>query len=268
MIGFTLLSCDNSRKVQESESPNAEETSDENPLEDATPIIHSYEIKTIEEKDHCNAPPCTEVSIAFPQFTESSSNGTQFNELIKEKISLAISDYVMTSKGDESIHELISQFMASYRDFKENFPDSTTPWSMTVDVIITYTHANFISMSINTSAYTGGAHSNSWVSYLNIRSNGDPITDITFFVNSPTKLTAIVEQKFREEFDLKPNDSLSEKGFTFENDQFILSDNFGFTETGITFLYNPYEIASYATGVLTVSIPFNELEGLYKLQML
>ena len=41
------------------------------------------------------------------------------------------------------------------------------------------------------------------------------------------------------------------------------NDNFYITEDGVTFIYNHYEIAPYAMGIIKITIPWNELEGLY-----
>ena len=39
-------------------------------------------------------------------------------------------------------------------------------------------------------------------------------------------------------------------------------EDFYFTSTGLCFFFSPYEIAPYASGVITIEIPYNELPGL------
>lgn len=257
-----LYSCDRSKSVKESEKPSQELKEESTPSKKPDET-YSYEIKSIEKSDDCDTPPCTEVSIRFPQFKHGTSSD-KFNSLVKEKLNNIISDYVMKSKGDESIDELISLFMNSYHEFKESFPESSTPWDITADIVITYTSSEFISMSINTSSYTGGAHPNSSVSYLNITQEGKLINNLDYFFKSTDELKKIAEAKFRKEYGLISGESFSEKGFSFENDEFKLAENFGFTKNGIVFNYNPYEIASYAEGPVTISIPFVELEEIYR----
>jgi len=41
-----------------------------------------------------------------------------------------------------------------------------------------------------------------------------------------------------------------------------LYEDFFFTTTGLSFFFSPYEIAPYASGIITVEIPYNELPGL------
>ena len=47
----------------------------------------------------------------------------------------------------------------------------------------------------------------------------------------------------------------------FSQDENLYED-FYFTDTGLCFFFSPYEIAPYASGIITVEIPYNELTGL------
>lgn len=47
----------------------------------------------------------------------------------------------------------------------------------------------------------------------------------------------------------------------FNTDENLYEDFF-FTDTGLCFFFSPYEIAPYASGIITVEIPYNELPGL------
>lgn len=261
--GIVLAACDHSKSSQESEAPTEETVSAPAEISPRPEITYSYETKVIEGKDQCTTPPCAEVSIAFPEFTTNAAS-KKFNHLIQARLSSIIEDYVLDAKGNESLDDLIDLFMASYQDFKKNFPESNTPWNITADIIVTFTAPEFISMSINTSSYTGGAHPNASVVYMNIGSDGTPIEQLSFFITSAAELETLVEEKFRKEHRIGTNESLSEKGYSFENDEFALTDNFGFTKEGIVFCYNAYEIASYAEGPITVSVSFDELKELYK----
>lgn len=42
----------------------------------------------------------------------------------------------------------------------------------------------------------------------------------------------------------------------------MVNDNFMLTETGMTFTYNPYDIAAYASGLFEVEIPYGEIAHL------
>jgi hypothetical protein len=53
--------------------------------------------------------------------------------------------------------------------------------------------------------------------------------------------------------------SLLEHGFEFPRNKFKLNDNYGFTRDGIVFVFNSYEIASYAEGPTEIIIPYKKI---------
>nr|WP_281386135.1 RsiV family protein [Hyunsoonleella aquatilis] len=57
------------------------------------------------------------------------------------------------------------------------------------------------------------------------------------------------------------NKAVEDRSVLFEPDSFSLPANMGYTEEGIILLYNPYEIAPYAKGIIDFTIPFENAEG-------
>jgi hypothetical protein len=55
-----------------------------------------------------------------------------------------------------------------------------------------------------------------------------------------------------------------EVGYFFENQRFILNDNFVLTQKGIKFLFNVYEIKPYTAGITELEIPYEKLNGILK----
>jgi hypothetical protein len=79
------------------------------------------------------------------------------------------------------------------------------------------------------------------------------------------KILMIDEENFRKQEGLKPADKLSEEvGYFFDNQWFILNDNFLLTEKGIKFLFNVYEIKPYVAGITTLEIPYQQLKEILK----
>jgi hypothetical protein len=74
-------------------------------------------------------------------------------------------------------------------------------------------------------------------------------------------LNVLLEDKFRKLYKLKPTDELS--SILFEN-SIKANDNFYITEKGIGFTYNPYAIAAYVYGEISLFIPFSQMNGLLK----
>ena len=95
----------------------------------------------------------------------------------------------------------------------------------------------------------GAAHGNYGVSYRMYHKDfGALITFNDFFTEDAYDiLTPIIKRK-TQEMDI----------YTFEESEFI-TENIYFTEKGVMFVFNPYEISSFAQGVVSVYIPFSEI---------
>ena len=46
----------------------------------------------------------------------------------------------------------------------------------------------------------------------------------------------------------------------FEGDSFYLPQNIGYTQNGLQLFYEQYEVASYADGPITLTVPYIEIE--------
>lgn len=69
-------------------------------------------------------------------------------------------------------------------------------------------------------------------------------------------LQTLLEKNLRKLYNIKPQEKISSVLF----DDFLKANhNFYFNSNGLAFLYNPYEVASYAQGQIVVLIPFAEL---------
>ena len=248
-----LPACDTTKK--QTETPTE--------VTEYKPISYDYKMETVQRKsENCIPETCSEVSISYPVFAAGHDTHAAINTLLTQEINSTLSDYIMEAEGTEGTDELCKMFIAGYQDFKENFPESITPWYLRMKVAVGKTDRNFISLVINHSSYTGGAQPNSSISYLNISADGEQIEDLAYFVNSPSKLKDLAEKEFRKQYSMAPEEPLSDKGFLFDNDQFTLSEDFGVSQSGIVFYYNSDEINAEGSTVLTVS--FKDLTGLYK----
>ena len=113
-------------------------------------------------------------------------------------------------------------------------------------------------------SYTGGAHGNGYTNYFCFERLSGNRLFLNDFFSDMAMLQKIAESMFREEMDIPENDSLNDHGFWFENDQFALNENFCFRNDNLVIVFNPYEVAPYAAGTISLEIPFSELEGILK----
>jgi hypothetical protein len=77
-----------------------------------------------------------------------------------------------------------------------------------------------------------------------------------FEAGSETRIVAMLEQAFRDSRALAANADVKEALLV---ESIPLTDNFGVDGNGITFVYVPYEIASYADGQIERALPWRSL---------
>ena len=221
-----------------------------------------FEYKTFTKKEDQCADNCAEVSIRYPLFEESRHTG--FNLPIENQINQDLSNFTQFKDASEGKDALANSFITGYQDFKKEFPDVQTPWTIEISIEVSYEDTAFLSASNSINAYTGGAHPLSSRKYINLSKEGKRINSLDFFVNDVRKLTEIAKNQFKAQYNIPPNQNLSDAGFSFENDKFSLAEQFGFSSNGMIFYYNSYEIASYAQGPTELVIPYSALEGIFK----
>ena len=203
---------------------------------------------------------CAEIKIKFPKVT------FPVNKTVEEKINNSITELFSQDilGGTESIdfETIMEGFIQDYESFKEEFPDAAQSWTVERTGEVKLNKANIFSIDYTEYAFTGGAHPNTFVSFKNFNlTNGEEITfDELFTLEKQHELTKIAEQEFRKLKQLGPNDDLGSAGFWFENDKFILNDNFLITENSLKFYYNNYEITAYAFGPTELVIPYTKLK--------
>ena len=113
--------------------------------------------------------------------------------------------------------------------------------------------------------YEGGAHGINQRLIMNFDSKtGEQIELKDVFVPGfEQPLNDILLKALIAETGSKDENDLREKGYLYSMDMFA-SANFVLGKSGITFVYNPYEIAPYAMGMTELELSYDELEKILK----
>jgi len=123
---------------------------------------------------------------------------------------------------------------------------------------VVYNDNGFVVIDFLADEYTGGAHGNygSIMYCLDVKNKKQMVLSDIVKVDS-NALQTLLEKNLRKLYNIKPQDKISTVLF----DDFLKANhNFYFSSNGLAFLYNPYEVASYAQGQIVVFIPFTELK--------
>ncbi|WP_276132753.1 RsiV family protein [Polluticoccus soli] len=109
--------------------------------------------------------------------------------------------------------------------------------------------------------YTGGAHGIFGSSFLNIDLQRGKLWKLGDVIEGDTaRLRPLLVEAARKYFKLKPQEKLG--GVLLDLEEPTVTDNFYITPTGLTFVYNPYEITPYSAGMITLFVPYGRLYGL------
>lgn len=194
----------------------------------------------------------TLVSVVIPKASSKSNTSAAINKKIEEFVTSTLT--VGNSEPDKkyaSIAEQIDAFNTEYTNFIKDFPESSSPWEAQIDGELMYQSDEVVSIAITSYINTGGAHGNTAISFLNFdTSNGKQITNKALF-----KDIKALQKLAKPFFDAEVKD----KSILFEPKTFSLPANIGFSDDGLILLYNTYEIAPYASGIIEFKIPFEKI---------
>ncbi len=191
---------------------------------------------------------------------------------LKDKIFSGINnDTIEKSYANTSLEALQNAkrdtFFAGYlATMAEEKPDSSgeppalANHAESTSINVLFNEKGLLSLGFEEYAYNGGAHGNhgtAVASYDLAQKKVLKLNDV-FLPKFEKIVNAALAKAVRRQFNMKANEPL--KNLLFDN-SIEANNNFCITQKGITFLYNPYEIAAYAYGEIELFIPFEEIKS-------
>lgn len=230
-----------------------------NPLPDSLSYEMILRTKSYNECDPQN-PNCTFIQLEFPLFVNIES---PLKDSLDALIGLLFTN---NAKSDSAIDSTMNGFLNSFREFKRDYPDSKINWTADQSLVVQNQTRKWITLKYSEALFTGGAHPNSLTKYIVIDKSTGKTLNLSDFFDSTSiqKLTTIGEPIFCGLKGINPNTGLEEAGYHFPNNHFILNNNFYFSDSGITFYYNNYEIGPYVLGTTELTIPAAKITRLLK----
>jgi len=200
---------------------------------------------------------CPSVRVGIPEAGDNTPLGRGVNQALREEV-IEILDYDET-RNATAIPEAIEAFSTAYRELRRQFPDETIGWEAELEGQITYEDDRLLSVKLESYVFTGGAHGLLTIRYLNFdKKTGEELGAEALFADL-TALENMAEKAFREAKGIPSGAGINDTGFMFEEDRFALPENLGFTPQGLELLYNPYEVASYADGPVSLVLPMESI---------
>lgn len=235
-------------------------------------------LSTLGVSDQCKV----EVSLMFPSTTLDKHNTlvTQLRRFVLDRFVVdgdSISfNYLVDSQSfvDSLVMYELSSFQEEVKDIKDmvdeesHMPISALIKEYYLKDTLLYNANGIVSIGLSSYEFNGGAHG---ISLFTARSydlrNNNPITPSTLFQDpsSPAILSAI-EQQLLQEYEVEDVKQLQEVTgiFSLTGSEVVMSQEVYFSPDGITFYYNPYEIAPYSQGSTEVTVPYTIIAPLLR----
>ncbi|MCR9250743.1 MAG: DUF3298 and DUF4163 domain-containing protein [bacterium] len=207
--------------------------------------------------------PCAKVVVTYPSYD--GSNSKFVNKQINKRIATVLADYLPDTKVRTSDPDKVADMiLADYEKFIKEYNDVSEKWNINVEAEISHINGNILSIAVQEKSYTGGAHGNTKLTYINYNWNSKKELSGKDLVTNWSKLTKVAEKYFRKSKGYSDRDDLGEKGYFFENGKFELTKNIGLTKQGLNVYFNSYEIAPYVMGPSSITIPYSEISDILK----
>ena len=209
---------------------------------------------------------CPEITINYIKVLGDGKVAKKINEKIDQFIISSLANGDDETSKARTIVDAASDFVEAFNIDKASFPDIAGDYFAEISVTELYNTATHICLELRQYLYTGGAHGYGTASFLNFDPRtGNVLTTDQLFKNEK-KFTTFAEKKFREQQKISKDESINELGFWFENDSFQLPSSVGFTQDSLIFIYNQYDIASYADGPIELRIGLDEAKPFLNVQ--
>ncbi|MDO1512658.1 DUF3298 and DUF4163 domain-containing protein [Maribacter confluentis] len=206
---------------------------------------------------------CSFVTINVPKAIGNSKLANAINIAISEEIISWLS-FNETGKAN-NIKEGIDAFITDYNELKNKYPEESMPWEATINGDIVFDNGQILTIQLKSYLFTGGAHGINSVRFLNFdKLNATELYREELFTSIET-ITSYAEEAFRTQEHIPKEADINSTGFMFETETYYLPENIGYTDDGLLLYYEPYEIASYADGPITLLLPYKEVNSYLKL---
>lgn len=187
---------------------------------------------------------------------------------LAESLATVLRDSVLCMQGYSTIEETMAALADSMQnEWKQEIAEMYEPESEYKETLQYYytiegkpvenKREDILSYQANTTCYLGGAHGSYVVQYFNFDKKSGKLLTIGDIVPSEKELPVLMamEEQLCKDWEAKDLEELQEKtGITMLGDLY-LTNNFLVDGDSIIFLFNQYEIAPYAAGLISVTIP-------------
>lgn len=226
--------------------------------------LTKYEIKR--ESKRCAVQPdqCFTISVNLPLANNGSDSfQLTFNQTVQNFVFDRLNEFTPVDGSGQEIDVLIDSIFEDYETYMTEVDDIDNgvfaEWAIEIKGSILFDSDAVVCLMAETYSYTGGAHPNSEIRYLNFDKQSGEILEIKDVIREVGPVRNMALEILKSSLGISNQEDIIEHGFLISDEEFVLPENFAITHHGLEFLANPYEIAPYAMGPQKIVIPFEAI---------
>lgn len=207
--------------------------------------------------------PSASISFEYLQATATDEAGNWLNKQLKSISGIRPANMDQEIGFKKIAEEYFSDYRKEIAEMQKTGPDrgfdAWMNYTNSSQQSIVFNGNGFVVIDFLADSYTGGAHGNysSTMFCLDVNNKKQMVLSDVVKIDS-NSLQKLLEQNLRKQYNIKPQNQISTVLF----DNFLKPNkNFYFNSNGLAFMYNPYEVASYAQGQIVIFVPFSELSA-------
>jgi len=227
--------------------------------------LTKYEWKR--ESKGCETTPdqCFTIRVDLPLALDGTDSfQVSFNEAIRQFVLERLNEFTTVDGSGQDVDELIDSIFEDYESYLMDVGDIANGvfalWNVEIKGSILFNSDEIVCLMTETSSYTGGAHPNTEVRYINFDKQSGEILYITDVISQSEPVRIMALEMLKASLGISEGEDISDHGFLVTDEDFVLPENFAITHKGLEFVANPYEIAPYAMGPQKVAIPFEAIK--------
>lgn len=227
-------------------------------LETSAPDSLAYTVDVVEKSLPCKDQPeeaCLNIRIEKLKVTDGTSAKamTAINQHLSQQLT-ATDNGEREARSPEEVAEFLVQ---EYSRITEEMPNYKLPWEYYREFDVVLNENGIFAVRLNANSFTGGAHPALFNYYYHYDVDNGKFIRLKDLIipKHMADLQMLAEKQFRISRNMEPDASYEDEGYFME--EFNLTENYRYNDDELVFLYNPYEIAPYAEGEITLHFDYD-----------
>ncbi|HAD98643.1 MAG TPA: hypothetical protein DCG19_14625 [Cryomorphaceae bacterium] len=228
----------------------------------------TYRLDTLRREMDCMSnrieSPCLQIEIVTVTVTANAADHVlkEINDNLNKAI--AQSDNSEQKAGDAE--DVADNLEKEYKRILSEITDYELPWELDQNMSVHLNQDGLFGTTLESYSFTGGAHGNNFLFHHLYSTETGARLSIKDLVKEEAlaELNRRAELQFRESRDIPTGMNYNDAGYWFEDNAFVLPENFKYDPFGLEFVYNTYEIAPYSEGMITIRFDMADIENLIR----